>query len=169
MEMNLFRALSQCKDVPGFRIDAWIVETEWSEKVAEALKLQNNRRKTALMKVQLAIFGQRSSGEQVATALGHYKQFLQPPDLGMVDCSYENPQSLQLPDNVHKTDNHFSTTSIFTESKYMAVDTDRTRRVEAAQIVDLIASIEDWFDQLPARRSIALIPKDSRLLGTLFE
>jgi hypothetical protein len=171
LEMDCSRALSLCENAPGFRIDAWALETEWNDKVAEAHKSQTNRRKVVLMGVKLALFGQRDSGDQIATALGRFKQFLQPPDTGMVDCCYENPQLLQLPDpppRMQKADNDLPVALMTEESDEMTVNPGKLRDGEAARICDLITDIEDWFDKLPAYRCIAMASTDSRILTTLF-
>ncbi|KAK0627894.1 SNF2 family N-terminal domain-containing protein [Immersiella caudata] len=141
--------------------------------MAEARKIQTSRRKIVLMSVKLVLFGQSDSGTQVGTALGRFKCYLQHPDTGMIDCLYDNPQSLQLPDlppGPEKAENplRVPATLMVEESEDMAVPDNKSRDGDAAELVDLLAGIEDWFDKLPAHRPIAMAAKDSRVLTALF-
>lgn len=173
MDMDSFRPLSQCSTTQGFRLDAWVLETEWNEKLAEAHKIQTSRCKPVLMRVKMVLFGQSVSGIQVATVLGQFKCYLQPPDTGMIDCLYDNPQSLELPDlppGLEKVNSgaRVPVTLMVEELEEMTIPNNKSRDGDAAELVDLLAGIEDWFDKLPSHRPIATVAKDSLVLTTLF-
>ena len=166
-----FRALALCGTAAGYRIGVWVLDTEWNDKVAEARKVQTNRRKIVRMSVSLVLFGQRAFGDQVAAALGSSQQFLQPPNTGMFDCLYENPQSLQVPDpppSMQNRDRALPATLMIQESDDTAVNAGKPQDGEAAQLADLITGLEDWFDRLPAHRSITMASRDFRILTPLF-
>lgn len=169
--MDSFRALSLCEKIAGFRIDVWVLETEWKDKTTELQKLQTTRRKTVCIHVNMVLFGPGVFGDQVATALGSFQQFLQPPDTGMFNCSYENPQSLQVPDpppSMQNAGRPLPATLMIEELDEMVDNIDKPRDGETAQLQDLISGIEDWFDKLPPHRSIAMASRDSRILTPLF-
>jgi len=171
LDMDSFRVLSMCGKIAGFRIDVWVLETEWKDKTAELQKLKTSRRKTVCINVNMVLFGQGAFGDQVATALGSFQQFLQPPGTGMFNCSYENPQSLQVPDTSPSMQNvgrPLPATLMIEELDEMTDNIDKPRDGETAQLQDLISGIEDWFDKLPPHRSIAMASRDSRILTRLF-
>ena len=118
------------------------------------------------------LFGYVAFGDQVATTLGRFNQYLQPPDSGMIVCLYDNPQSLELPDlspSNERLEEPIPATLMIEEPEEMAAHARKSRDGEAAQLVDLLAGIEDWFDKLPAHRSIAMATRDPRILTTLFQ
>ncbi|KAH9427149.1 hypothetical protein MCOR02_012442 [Pyricularia oryzae] len=142
---NAFNVLSSCVTrTPTCGIFAWVLASEWVSCMAEA-KDSTKLKKGLILKIDLVLFGPRSSGDNVAVDLGSRRYYLQEPHQQLCPYPYENPQSLKLPSTL----------------TFDALET-------SLDLNELIQNIDSFLELLPAKPITASAGSDSRIISKLF-
>ncbi|KAJ3536179.1 hypothetical protein NM208_g5824 [Fusarium decemcellulare] len=165
-----FQAISSCMIGEHFQIDVWVLSTEWNTKVVEANSLGVYSKSYVRMKINIFLSGPRDAGNSVATSLGRFQAYLQPPHIGLFQYPYSNPQSLSLPESAFELQSTRLTTQLPNLEEYNNSDDEAQEIVEgnSTQIASLIMNIDTFLEDVPRNTSITRAPSDARIISFLF-
>ncbi|KAH9437555.1 hypothetical protein MCOR02_001211 [Pyricularia oryzae] len=171
---SAFNVLSSCVTrTPTCGIFAWVLASEWVSCMAEA-KDSTKLKKGLILKIDLVLFGPRSSGDNVAVDLGSRRYYLQEPHQQLCPYPYENPQSLKLPSTL-TFDALETSLDVERQISYgLEQDEDEELIAQAmpdgssTQLNELIQNIDSFLELLPAKPITASAGSDSRIISKLF-
>lgn len=141
--------------------------------MAEA-KDSTKLKKGLIIKIDLVLFGPRSSGDSVAVDLGSRRYYLQEPHQQLCPYPYENPQSLKLPSTL--TFDALETSLDVERQLSYGLEQDEDEELIAqampdgssTQLNELIQNIDSFLELLPAKPITASAGSDSRIISKLF-
>lgn len=171
---SAFNVLSSCVTrTPTCGIFAWVLASEWVSCMAEA-KDSTKLKKGLIIKIDLVLFGPRSSGDSVAVDLGSRRYYLQEPHQQLCPYPYENPQSLKLPSTL--TFDALETSLDVERQLSYGLEQDEDEELIAqampdgssTQLNELIQNIDSFLELLPAKPITASAGSDSRIISKLF-
>lgn len=159
-------------DRDRYHVDAWVLESEWTAKVSDLQNKSVNSRKVVRMEVDLLLYGPANGESQnhIASSLGDYQTYLQDPLPGLFRPPYVNPQSLVLPCleiDPRQPGHTLSGVVSADEGIGSEYETDETGEGDSEQLVNLIADIDSFLEELPRQQVSNLVFRDSRIISPL--
>lgn len=172
---RMFKTLSALEQVESVRVQPLVTMEEWNDKLKKLQELTKKSKTIVRMKVDLLMFGPRKSKQLqgIAEELAISEYYLQQPHHYIVHCSYENPQSLQIPrlqaSTLIRAENFSSELLALQDAEEVDELSKQDQQAEATALSSLVLDIDSFFNDLPKHDYLSYVPIDNRVQTGLYE
>ena len=160
-DTRVYSAFSRLPRLSQFVIEGIVLEDEWKAKIKDRSTIRLKNAKRASMKINVLLSGPKHSAEEVAKTLAAYELYLQDPYSGLTVCSYENPQSLQLPQVAVSEDMLLDLEDFGCPEPEIEINLPTVSQDLEGN--DLLAMVGDFFDEFTTQESLSEATTDVRI------
>jgi hypothetical protein len=166
---RMFKTLSALEQVESIRVQPLMTVEEWNDKLKKLQELPKKSKTIVRMKVDILVFGPRKSKQLqgIAEELAISEYYLQQPHHYIVHCSYENPQSLQIPRLQAST--LIRAEKALQDAEEVDKLSNQDQQAEATALSSLVLDIDSFFNELPKHDYLSHVPIDKRVQTGLYE